>query len=522
MSDDDLFYLQPGFDLNSLTMPRLRSILVAHNVAYPASSKKPQLVQIVTDEVLPKARTLLNANASARTKRTSNSITDMRDGANDDDDEEPMPPPPAPKTPRSRKSKSNLASDNAGAAEPSTSRRSRTPGIRKGSSKHPRAEDTETEAEIPAASARKSRKSQPGPIPVFETPTVKIEEPDRRIKRESLEAGESPFSDENPFQLASSPNSESRRVSSTSRTRKSLGTDRRKSTSTGRRTQTTSPIAVRQEDGIRAPSRSTFEFPGASLRFDGAEVDELEPTEEFAPEAARELEKERAANGQLVRKGTSALTRRRKKTPTSTAVKVTPWAILTMLGAAFGAWYRQEKINIGYCGVGQPNWSLISNSNIPEWVHEKFQPICEPCPQHAICYPNMEAKCEDDFLLIPHPLSLAGIIPLPPTCQPDSEKSRRIKIVADRAVEELRDRRAAYECGHDIDAISEVGAEVEGVKTVVIAGETKPEIAEETLKREVGKMRKKGMTAEEFEELWRGALGEIMDLDEVVVVKEDG
>src|SRR5947209_19093960 len=99
---------------------------------------------------------------------------------------------------------------------------------------HPHVTDTETHADIHPTSARKTRKSTPGPVPVPNHSSIKIDEPDRRVKRESLEHGASPFSDDNPFQSGSSPASESHRVSSTSRSRKSLGapsTDKRTVTS---------------------------------------------------------------------------------------------------------------------------------------------------------------------------------------------------------------------------------------------------------------------------------------------------
>ena len=46
------------------------------------------------------------------------------------------------------------------------------------------------------------------------------------------------------------------------------------------------------------------------------------------------------------------------------------------------------------------------------------------------------------------------------------------------------------------------------------------EIPEEELKAEVSKMRRKGMSADEFDDLWRSALGEIIDRDEVEVVRD--
>jgi hypothetical protein len=518
MSDDELFYLQPDFDLNSLTVPRLREILVRHEIDYPGSAKKLQLIQIVTDDLLPRSKKLLAQRA--RTKRTSKGITDVpssQESIISDEDAELMPPP---KTPRSRKSKSNIGRTDGATDTPTTTRRSRTPGTRKTTAKHPRQSDNEMDVEKPQASARKTRKSVPGPTPVRHTSAVQIEEPERRIKGESLEAGESPFSDDNPFQSGSSPSNDYRRISSTSRSRRTLGTssDRRKSGS--RRRSTKLPTDLKQEDGITAPSRSTFEFPVSTLASEPAS-DGVDATEEFTPEETQELQSERVASGKLVRTSGGGLVRRtKKKQPAGTVAKTAPWVIITALLGAVGGWYRNEKIKIGYCGVGQARWSLAENAHIPPWIHENLEPECLPCPQHGICFPNMEVTCENDYVLKPHPLSLGGILPIPPNCEADGEKARRIKVVADRAVENLRDRRAAHECGEEVTSLGEDKSATEEIKTVVKAGEVKLEIPEETLKAEVSKMRRKGMSADEFDDLWRSALGEIIDRDEVEVVRD--
>ncbi|KAF2765393.1 hypothetical protein EJ03DRAFT_385347 [Teratosphaeria nubilosa] len=72
---DDQAYLEPGFDPKSLTMPRLRSILVAHQITHPASAKKQVLVDIFNNEILPQARKLRDARA--RVKRSSRGIEDV-------------------------------------------------------------------------------------------------------------------------------------------------------------------------------------------------------------------------------------------------------------------------------------------------------------------------------------------------------------------------------------------------------------------------------------------------------------
>ncbi|KAH9836451.1 sister chromatid separation protein Src1 [Teratosphaeria destructans] len=72
---DDQAYLEPGFDPKSLTMPRLRCILVAHEITFPTSAKKQVLVNLFDDKILPQAHELRDARA--RVKRSSRGIEDV-------------------------------------------------------------------------------------------------------------------------------------------------------------------------------------------------------------------------------------------------------------------------------------------------------------------------------------------------------------------------------------------------------------------------------------------------------------
>jgi hypothetical protein len=302
------------------------------------------------------------------------------------------------------------------------------------------------------------------------------------------------FSDENPFQSGSSPPAPGEHR------RRSAGTssEKRKSSSNRRKTEGIPGPAVKQEDGFVVPTSKTFEVPLSRLNqvaIKKEPEDEMEAGEDFTPEEQLELIGERAANGE-----TDILPPRRKKRSKKSAIpKSAPWVVLMALIGGYGTWWRQEKLAVGYCGIGRPS-NAISNIQIPEWA-SALQPTCEPCPQHAICYQNMETRCEEDFVLQPHSLSLRGLLPLPPTCEPDGEKVRRVKTVADRAVEELRERKAQAECGTLKD---ERGKEITA------------EIDEQDLKREVSKKRRRGMSEAEFEDLWKGAIGEIMGREEVV------
>ncbi len=142
----------------------------------------------------------------------------------------------------------------------------------------------------------------------------------------------------------------------------------------------------------------------------------------------------------------------------------------------------------------------------PDWVDVLLEPQCEPCPRHAFCYEDFSVQCENHYVIEPHPLSLGGLVPLPPTCEPDGEKVRRVKIVADKAVEELRDRRAKWECGELLNA------EGQQVET--------PAIEEQVLKEMVSEKRNKKLNKEEFDDLWVAALGDIQSRDEIEIQVE--
>lgn len=491
MSDSD--YLQPGFEPSSLTVPRLRSILVAHAIPYPSGAKKPQLIEIFTDNVVPQAPKILAQKA--RAKRTSRGITDAessqesstQESITTSNDDLVMPPPPTPRTRLVRKPsvKQRAADESESDVVPARSPTKKTP---RASSKHARASDTETGTDLDGRrTVRKTRKSEAAPAPV----------PAPRIKREEYDDGagvsrrESAFTFDNPFQSGSSP-PEQRSVSGT---RKSLGTSstKRKGSSTRRRTD-----GPKVEDGFHPPTSATFEIPVRDLP-GMKDVDEngVEASEEFTSEAQLELTHEQATDGALG-------PRRPKRKQTGGVGKSGPvWVVLLTLLGGYATWYRQEKVAVGYCGVGRDATQIVpAGVEVPDWVKTLAEPQCEPCPQHAYCYDNLETRCEPDFVLKPHPLSLGGLIPLTPTCEPDGEKVRRVKAVADRAVEELRERRAKWECG---DLVDEAGVP-----------EPTVEIDSEELKKEVSKKRRRGMGEAEFEELWAGAIGEIEGREEVV------
>ena len=474
-SDDELDYLFPGFDPTSLTVPKLRSIFVSHDIPYSASAKKSQLVDIFNQKLAPRAKRILSAREKIR--RTSTGIESVpssqsTSATGEDDDSVPSLPEPIPE-PRARRSRSTRASTTETLEEPTP----RAVNGRRRTTRTPVGRDTPaTEPDTVRPTARTSRKS-------IAPPVVKVEGDTSR----PLAANESPFSNDNPFQSGSSPlaHTERKRKSTSRRSDEAV----RQSTSRRRKTDESTRIKVEGEgDGYGVTTTSsTYDVPVRSLTKSRKTVKKEEPAdntieagEEFTEEEQQALIREGVVRGEV-----DILSRRRygsigKKS--SGALRIAPIAILSTFLAAYAVWWRKEKMEVGYCNVGKPPTTL-KDMQVPDWL-DILQPQCEPCPLHAYCYP----------------LSLGGLIPFTPTCEADGEKARKVKAVADRAVEELRERRAKFECGE----LTEDGKQV---KTV--------EIAEPSLKAEVSSKRRRGMTDEEFEDLWVGAVGEITAREEV-------
>lgn len=537
-------HLLPAFNPNSVTAPRLRSILIQHNVRYSSSAKKPELVALFNEYVLPQAQQQLAARS--RTKRSARGIVDVPSsrensvagsvaGEESDEIEVPSLHPPESVRRSTRRSTREPTADSeasyyfnatrrttrrAARAEteeseapsftPSVARRStrRTTGSvepdldltpvpreqqqrltsKRTSTKHARAQEYEVDEQPPP-----SRRSRPS---TANAPRVQHQEDHS-----------SPFTQDNPFQSGSpEPRAYDRDR------RRSFGVDgkeRRKSASSRRKTDYAN---VHQEEDVTVPSSSTFEAPRLRRKKEPSPVleqeseseaevqaDDGDTGEDFTPEEQLELVRERAKNGEV-----DILPPRRNKVARQTpaALKTAPWAILVALLGGFATWWRQEKLEVGYCGVGRPSTS-IAGMEIPEWAQplEVLQPQCEPCPQHAYCYPKLHTTCDPDFVLRPHPLSFNGLVPLAPTCEPDGEKARKVKAVADRAVEELRERNAKFECG---DLVDDTGKHAPG-----------PEINEAELKLEMATKRRRGMSQGEFDDLWASAIGEITGRDEI-------
>lgn len=467
-------YLEEGFDPSRVTMPRLRSILVTHNVEYPATAKKHQLVELVEDHVLSQAPKLRAQRA--RAKRSSMGIVNA--GSVEDTgtwDDYDLPPPPTstrrPRSPRKASGRVKNEDDILSTPAPRSPTKRSTRSVSRALS---HADDSDAvEYEAPR-SVRRPRRTV--------TPQIKAEPEEEPSYIQDND--DSVFTYDNPFQSGSSP-----AVAKTpTNRRRTAGNEIVKSAKASSR---------RRTDGYN----DDFEVTPQPLKYRPITPDLLEPGEEFTPDAQLELE-EAASRGeaQLVE-----LRKHNGQVARKTSFTAPLLVLFVALLGAYLAWFRQEKIAVGYCGLGRPAKTLVPPEvPVPDFLVPYIEPQCEPCPSHAYCYGDFSIRCEPDFILKEHPLSLNGLVPIPPTCEPDGEKARRVQAVADKAIEELRNRRAQFECGELVDE--------DGKK------EHSPAIPEQELKDTVSRKRSKRLNKDEFDDLWAAAIGEVTAREEVEVV----
>jgi len=74
--EDDLEdYLSPGFDRTTLTTPRPRNILLAHNISYSPSAKKSELLELFDRQILPQVPRLRELSKRLRKGRVGHKKT---------------------------------------------------------------------------------------------------------------------------------------------------------------------------------------------------------------------------------------------------------------------------------------------------------------------------------------------------------------------------------------------------------------------------------------------------------------
>ena len=548
-------WLDDAFDYSKLTMIELRRIFTEHNVDFKATAKKSELVRTYEQEILPKLAQI-RRQMTATPERSSNVIEHVGQGGGGATDVEtpvkrgPGRPrksvantPAVPKTPATvkrgvgrprkvpveedepqtttTKRRRTKKSGDVTETEPETAEEDDVKVEVLSPSKRPRksaaksaksAEDTGEESEAPTTvrstkrkattatavdspkkpktSPRKSRaaKVEPEPSSSVEPETEPEAAPTTVVKDNNKH---SRFSTDNPFQSGSTPtgpsSTQKRRHTAVPNSDQKLPPPDR---SPRRKSEfVTSPRPQSIENELQTPLRNKF-MP---------QVSTLKSSPAFQSAAQRRIENDAMAD-QLTKIPEVDVVEVQATAPDSSPlslVKILQSAALfgVFALASFGATqWRAEKIKAGFCDVDSLPRRLPIDAPLADRIADSIVPDCTPCPPHATCLPGFEVKCDDGFVQVANPMSLGGLLPLPPACLPDTEKLRKIQIVATEVVQQLRDQNAAFECGHaDTASLTE--------------GELHDKL----------KARKSAtLTDDRFEDLFQHAIDDIGGRDEIV------
>lgn len=186
-------------------------------------------------------------------------------------------------------------------------------------------------------------------------------------------------------------------------------------------------------------------------------------------------------------------------------------SILVVILSSFSKWYVQEKFEAGFCDPSihrpKPFYTHLKPETWQGYFGKEYlgertsqmldyvRPECEPCPAHAVCFPGFRVECEPNFIKVVSPLSLGGVLPIAPVCQPDTQKEKRVQMMADKALEILRDRNAKVECG----TLNEAAIEENELRDILY------------------NMKTATLTDEDFNELWIKAMNDIENEEEIIV-----
>ncbi|KAM3160570.1 Inner nuclear membrane protein enriched at telomere/subtelomere region [Lachancea thermotolerans] len=175
--------------------------------------------------------------------------------------------------------------------------------------------------------------------------------------------------------------------------------------------------------------------------------------------------------------------------------------LMVMIPILFGLWYREERIQIGYCGheINLPTFENTNDSPLLialENFLDNHRPQCLPCPENAICYPYMKIKCRPDYVVTQSKWSLQGIFPVSDYCVKDTKRQKLIAEVVRKSLELLRTKNANVKCG-------------EG------ANDFESGITEEDLYEIFFESRAPSISDEEYEDLWLQVVEDLKNEPEI-------
>lgn len=329
------------------------------------------------------------------------------------------------------------------------------------------------------------------------------------------------FSDENPFQSGSE--SEHRRRSKSRESLTSAGSSRNSSTVRKSRRKSRDDDSLLDRDHVfKVPAPPAFSKYMATPKYTaGSAFDRTDfdsgpfhnsplfaktkrmtiPT--LPPPPPRIIQFESAANTY----GTRSKRSRDKEGPNLGPLKF----ILFLALMSFGLWYRQTRIDIGYCTpstfIPTPtnNKHLTTKQFLVKWLY----PTCIACPDHARCNsPGADPLCPPEYILRPHPLSFGNLLPLTPTCVLNKAQEYQSLQVADAAESILHKRAGQEECMTSIRP--QPSAELFA----------RQRLSASDLRKEIESLKDASVSQEDFNQYWTLALNELYRRSSTISIEQ--
>ncbi|KAF9133351.1 inner nuclear membrane protein enriched at telomere/subtelomere region [Mortierella sp. 14UC] len=185
--------------------------------------------------------------------------------------------------------------------------------------------------------------------------------------------------------------------------------------------------------------------------------------------------------------------------------------ILLMALLSFGLWYRQTRINIGYCTPSTFIPTPASNESLTtkQWLVKWIYPTCIQCPDHATCaLSNSDPLCPPEYILRPHPQSFSGLVPLAPNCVLNKAQEYQSLQVADAAEDMLHKRAGEEECRSSIHP--QPSAELLARQRFSV----------HELRKEIESLKDASVTQEEFDQYWSLALSELYRRTSTIIIEQ--
>ncbi|KAG0284290.1 inner nuclear membrane protein enriched at telomere/subtelomere region [Linnemannia gamsii] len=474
-------YLQAGFDPMTIKMDSIREILIHHKVKPPTGEvRKQDLVDLFELHIRPRADELRKPYERANPKQgTITTKTSQLHQQQPKSTSQPLS-----QLPSSKSTASTATVVPPTRQEKSTALSSSTSSISSSSSK------------------KREPRSSVNTKPIY-TDDENEKSEGSKIQREIVSAN---FSDENPFQSGSE--SERRRRSKSRESLASAGSSRNSSNVRKPRRKSRDGESYLDRDHVfKVPAQPAF----SKADFDTGPFHNsplFAKTKRMSipalpPPPPRIIQFESAANTYGARPKRS----RDKEGPNLGPLK----SIIFLALLSYGLWYRQTRIDIGFCTpstfIPTPcsNKHFTTKQLLVKWLY----PTCIACPDHANCNsPSSDPVCPPEYILRSHPLSFGNLLPLTPSCVLHKAQEYQSLQVADAAENILHKRAGQEEC----------------------RGSTRPQPSAELfarqrfstseLRKEIESLKDASISQEEFNQYWTLALNELYRRSSTIVLEQ--